>query len=1149
MQDFVHLHLHSEYSLLDGACRISQIPKMAKKMGHTAVAITDHGVLYGAVEFFHACEEEGIHPVIGCEVYVAPRSRTLKEGKADASGYHLVLLVENETGYRNLIDMVSRSFTEGFYSRPRIDWDLLQEHSEGLIALSACLAGKVPQLILAGRYEEARAEAVKMASLFGKDRYYLEIQDHGLPDEKVVVRALRNLSAETGIPLVATNDVHYLRQEDAYAQAVLMCIQTNQVITDGRPIGFETDNFYYRSTEEMEELFADVPQAISNTAVIARRCTFSFTFGQFHLPVYRTENGAPLKVELRRLAEEGLQHRRETGRLSPTLAPQAYTERLEYELSVIDRMGFNGYFLIVRDFVHYAKTHDIPVGPGRGSGAGSLVAYCVEITDVDPLRYDLLFERFLNPDRISMPDFDIDFCYEKRDRVIEYVRRRYGEEHVAGIITFGTLAARAAVRDVGRALGVSYQEVDTVAKLIPSEHGVSLRAAMQQDALAELYKTDPAVKKLLDIASQLEGMPRHASTHAAGIVITEKPVSEHVPIAVSSGAAVTQYDMNTVAELGLVKFDFLGLRYLTILHDAQAGVREVVPDFDLSALPNDDSATYRMLSAGQTSGIFQLESAGIRQVLTRLRPERFEDIIAAIALYRPGPMDSIDTFIARKHGKEPVTYPHPALEKILSVTYGCMVYQEQVMQIFRELAGYSYAKADLVRRAMSKKKESVLKAERDNFIAGAEKRGVPVETAQSIFDDIESFAHYAFNKSHATAYAVLCYRSAYLKCHYPRQYMAALMTSVLTNTGKLASYISECSKYGIRVLPPDINESRMEFSVHGQNIRFGLLAIKNVGRQFLEGILTERQKGPFRSFEDFIARTSGIDRNRRQVEALIKCGVFDSFGIYRSRLMAAYEPLISDELSRTRGNIDGQMDIFSMSAGTQQKQQFAYPEIPEYPKNEMLNYEKEVAGMYFSGHLLDDYARNIAALDTVPISEILTDDENEEPRFPDKQKVTVAGLISSVTRKNTRSGDPMAFLTLEDRYSEMEVIVFPKAAVRYARYLKSGQAVAVSGEVSLREGEPAKLILSSLTPIQPDSAPQKNDSSCKLYLKVPSLDHPLTGQALTLLREHAGGVPVYFYAADTGRYSLAKGVGCTPGQKLLAQLRELLGENSIALKS
>ncbi|MBQ9736159.1 MAG: DNA polymerase III subunit alpha [Clostridia bacterium] len=1161
MGRFAHLHVHSEYSLLDGACRISDLPKAAKAAGHTALALTDHGVLYGAVRFYKACIKEGVKPIIGCEVYVARRTRHDKEGKRDSSGYHLVLLVKNEEGYRNLIHMVSLGFTEGFYSRPRIDMELLRAHSAGLIALSGCVAGEIPQRILDGDLVGAKETALLMQSIFEPDSFYLEIQDHGIEEEKTVRDAIRELSRETGIPMVATNDVHYISRADADMQAVLMCIQTGNVLSDGRPLGFERDEFYFKSTDQMERLFADYEGAVANTARIEQMCSFDFDFGHFKLPVFPLEGTTP-REELSRLAFEGYSRFLKEGKLDLSRhTKEMYLERMNYELSVIHEMGFDEYFLIVRDFVGYAKEHDIPVGPGRGSGAGSLVAYFVGITDVDSLKYDLLFERFLNPERISMPDFDIDFCYSRRDEVIEYVKRRYGEDHVAQIVTFGTLAARAAVRDVGRVLGMAYRDVDEIAKSIPHELGITIKQALENKDLRAKYEASDEVRRLLDISMAIEGMPRHASTHAAGVVITEHPVSHYVPLAVNGESIVTEYDMDAVSELGLVKFDFLGLRYLTILKDAETQIKETDPSFSLDAIPVDDAATYRMLADGDTAGVFQLESGGMRQMLMQLVPSSLEEITAAIALYRPGPMESIPTFIARKFGKEQVTYDLPQMKEILSVTYGCIVYQEQVMQIFRALAGYSLARADLVRRAMSKKKADVLEAERERFLSGAAENGIDRALAGKIFDEMASFANYAFNKSHATAYAITTYRTAYLKKHYPAAYFSALLTSVFGSPTKVAEYIVQAQKRGVRVLPPDVNESRVYFHVVGKDVRFGLLALKNVGVRFVEQLIEEReQKGRYRSFSDFLSRMADGELGKRQVEALIKSGAFDSFGVYRSQLLSVYEEEIDVLLGKRRSNLAGQLDMFSALGGDGGAGDCSYPDIPEFTTRELLLLEKESSGMYFSGHLLDDYSIDIASGKTDSLGDITADLEEgaENPRYREESRVCVCGMITAKTVKNTRSGAPMAFLTLEDRYAEIEVIVFPKQLSAYTDLLLTDTAVRLTGSLTVREDEGVKLILSSAellksnaqmrtSTAEPTEKKTAAASAC-LYLRVSALDSPVTKEALAILRFSKGDVPVLLYESTSGKKVSPKNVKIAPSDRLLGALRALLGEENVVFR-
>lgn len=1150
--DFVHLHLHSEYSLLDGACRIADIPKAVKAAGHTAVAITDHGNLYGAVAFFKACRAEGIKPIIGCEVYVAPRTRFDKEGKRDASGNHLILLCKNQTGYENLIYMVSKSFTEGFYQKPRIDLDLLRTHADGLIALSACLAGCIPRAIVSGDFAGARQDARTLADIFGAGNFYLELQNHGIPEQREVNAELIAMAKELSLPLAATNDVHYLRKLDAENQAVMMCIQTGRTLAEGKPVGFETEEFYYKSTSEMEKLFGDVPEALSNTVKIADACTFEFKFGNLYLPKIAASDGKTPFEQLRAHTFAGLDKKIEGGYIRlDTFTKEDYIARAEYELSVIESMGFTDYILIVRDYVTYAKTHGIAVGPGRGSGAGSLVNYLIGITDVDPLRFDLLFERFLNPERVSMPDIDVDFCYERRDEVLRYVSEHYGAEHVAQIVTFGTMAARAAIRDVGRVFGMSYAEVDRVANLVPRAPGVLLADAMKQKELKALYESDANVARLIDTARALEGMPRHASTHAAGVVITDKEVSSYVPLSVNGDTVVTQFDMDTVAELGLVKFDFLGLRYLTIIADAERMVRASVPDFDIKKIPYDDKKTYALISEGRTDGVFQLESKGMKQVLMRLCPDSIDDVIAAIALYRPGPMDSIPQYIERRHGRDKTVYKTPALEKILGKTYGCIVYQEQVMEIFREIAGYSLGKADIVRRAMSKKKASVMEAERQVFVRGAVERGMTEADATALFEDMASFASYAFNKSHAASYAVLCYETAYLKAHYMSEYMAALLTSVLGDFGKTAEYIGECTKAGIGVLPPDINESETAFSAKGGAIRFGLLALKGVGRLFVDQLIADRrQNGAFKSFEDFVTRMGGYDLNKRQVESLIKSGAFDSLGVYRSRLLASYEKIIENAQSKNRAEIDGQIDIFAMAdaAVAAAPVRFSYPDIPEFSLREKLLLEKECSGMYFSGHVLNEYGAHIASLSAARIADILAiADEDGEPLYRDKQSVTVAGIVTKKTVKTTKNGDSMAFVTVEDRTGEIEVVVFARQYLGSAGILVTEAPVVVRGTVSVRDEERPKILMNSCERLLTDTE-FAADKPKTLYLRVASTDTPAAVQALAELRRAPGDRPVVLYDLSQARYVRLADCKVYISDSLCGTLAALLGKDNVVVK-
>ncbi len=1227
-EDFVHLHLHSEYSLLDGAIQVTDIPRLAKEAGHCAAALTDHGNMFGAVAFYRACMAEGIKPIIGCEVYVAPRSRFIKTSDGSSSYHHLILLCENETGYKNLIAMVSLSYTEGFYSKPRVDLELLQKHHEGLICMSACLGGYIPQCIARGDYDEARAYAEKLNGIFGQDNFYLELQDHGIDMQKVVNRGLKQIAGETGIPLAATNDAHYPRRTDADTQAVLMCIQTNTTVADGRPLGFETDEFFYKSTEEMETLFGDTPEALTNTRKIADRCHFDFCFDQLFLPVYQTPDGSTAQTYLRKITEEGFLHRQANGNIvfSSEHSEEEYRARIAYELDTICSMGYAEYYLIVWDFISYAKSVGIPVGPGRGSGAGSLVAYLIGITDVDSIRFSLMFERFLNPERVSMPDFDIDFCDTRRGEVISYVKRRYGEDHVAQIITFGTLAARAAVRDVGRALGMSYAAVDTVAKSIPQELGMTLEKALSLPDLKELYDGDREVRTLLDTARALEGMPRHASTHAAGVVITDKPVSEYVPLAENSGMVVTQFDMDTVAALGLLKIDFLGLRYLTITEDAEKQIREHTPDFSIADVPFDDKETYEMIAAGKTDGVFQLESSGMRAMLVQLQPDNLEMIVAAISLYRPGPMDSIPKFIDHRQHPEKIVYTIPALREILDVTFGCIVYQEQVMQVCRTVAGYSYARADLVRRAMAKKKADVMEQERQIFIygsrhadgtvdvPGAVAQGIPAAEAEQLFDDMTSFAKYAFNKSHASAYAFIAYRTAYLKRHYPGEYFSALLTSVGGSMGKTAEYIAEAGRFHIPILAPDINESAKYFHVSVKDgktaIRYGLLAVKNVGVHFVEEILTERANRPFADFEDFVARMSVRECSKRQVEALIQCGAFDGLPQRRSQLYTCYEKIVDTYMDRARTTVTGQMDLFSAAeegetpAAQRALAGFGYPDIPEYTMKEKLMMEREATGQYFSGHLLDDYETHITRLRPAPINEILAafgadgggmDEDETMPAaqngsscgaYADKQVVTIAGTIARCAAKVTKKGDDMAFVTLEDRYAAIEVVIFPKVLETCSAYLLYDFAVFISGEISVREDETPKILARTVLPLKTNEQMAKDQAAKEtqqdtvlshisaetapppvrvrgkpisdtvippaprgLYLRVPETERSCIPFYLAdnLTEIFCGNVPVIFYSEKTKMYQ-KKSTGVMLTAYVLNEFETLLGRENVIIK-
>ena len=1157
MGDFVHLHLHTEYSLLDGATRISTIADKALSDGQKAVAITDHGVMYGAVEFYNSMKAKGIKPIIGCEVYVAPRGRFLKEGKVDNSGHHLILLCKNETGYKNLCYMVSESFINGFYSRPRIDMDLLREHHEGLVALSGCVGGYIPQLILAGTMSDAEKYALEMKELFGDD-FYLEVQNHGIDEERRVAYALKLISEKCGIPLVATNDVHYLEKSDADVQATLMCVQTNNVITEGRPFGFETDEFYFKTAEEMQTLFAAFPGAVENTVKIAEKCNFDFTFNELHLPDFEPEGGLTHKEKLRLDAYHGFVERAEKGRFDFTKhSKEAYMQRMEYELSVIDKMGFNAYFLIVSDFVAFAKNNDIPVGPGRGSGAGSLVAFCIGITDVDPMAFDLLFERFLNPERVSMPDFDIDFCYNRREEVIDYVKRKYGEDKVAQIVTFGTLAPRMAVRDVGRALGLPYGKVDAIAKMIPFD-AASIDEALNNKDLRKEYIEDNEVRNLIEVSRGVEGMPRHASTHAAGVVITKKPTWEYVPLSYSGTGVVTQFDMNTAASLGLVKFDFLGLRYITVIHDAEALIRKRIPDFDIARVPFDDKKTFKLLCDARSDGVFQLESGGMKAVLSRLAPTCFEDIIACIALFRPGPMDSIDKFIARKHGQEKTEYKIPELKEILDVTYGCIVYQEQVMQICRKLAGYSYARADIVRRAMSKKKTSAMQAERDAFLDGCVANGINRDDAADIFDEMVGFAKYAFNKSHATVYGVTSYRTAYLKAHYPAEYFAALLSSVLDNSKKLKEYIADAHKFGVKVLPPDINKSDIDFTVSDGNIRFGLLAIKNVGRVFANAVIRKRQNGDFTAFDKFVSAMADSDLNKRTLESLIKCGAFDSLGVTRSSLLNCYERIVDAELDNKHSNVAGQFDLFSVGFGDAEIEApaYEYPNIPEFSLRELLILEKESSGMYFSGHMADNYSRHIAGLKVDKISEIL-DDFSEEvvtnPKYKDKSPVKIAGIITAKKTKVTKNGSTMAYLTLEDRFAEMEIVVFAKQYTTFYSELYVDNAVCISGNIAAEEGEEPRLLLSGVEKLvsnasYDESKAEDPDKKQIVYIRVSNQKDERIPLIYRISALNRGDAQVVLFDDSTRKSLAMKNILVDPSDKVISKLRDIFGQNDVVLR-
>ncbi|MGM9655377.1 MAG: DNA polymerase III subunit alpha [Butyricicoccaceae bacterium] len=1081
MTPFVHLHLHTEYSLLDGACRLGPLMERVKELGQTAVAITDHGVMYGCVDFYKAAKKAGIKPIIGCELYVAPRTRFDKVYELDYEPWHLVLLCKNQEGYQNLIKLCSAGFTEGFYNKPRVDWDLLKEHAGGLVCLSACLAGEVQGLLMHGNYAGAKETALRYDALFGRGNYYLELQDHGIPEQKPVNSGLLQLHRETGIPLVATNDAHYLRREDHEMHDVLLCIQTGKTLEDANRMRFSGTEFYVKSGDEMAALFPEAPEAMENTVRIAEMCNFDFVFGKYHLPAFQLPEGeTDARAYMEKLCREGFERRYPD-------APQEYRDRLRYELDMIARMGFVEYFLIVADFVNYAKSQGIPVGPGRGSGAGSMAAYCMNITNVDPMRYSLFFERFINPERVSMPDFDIDFCPRRRQEVIDYVTRKYGEDHVAQIITFGTMAARAVVRDVGRVMDMPYAEVDMVAKAVPQELKMTLDKALQvSPELKRYYDDDPRIKNLLDMARKIEGMPRNCSTHAAGVIIAAAPVDEYVPLSRGDQGVVCQYVMTTLEELGLLKMDFLGLRNLTIIDDALKLLKSEGISVDWEHLDYNDQAVFDMLGRGQTSGVFQMESSGMTDVAVRLKPRSVEDITAIVALFRPGPMQYIDTYIKARHDPKSVHYAHPLLEKVLSVTYGCIVYQEQVMEIFRLLAGYSLGKADMVRRAMSKKKFDVLEAERQNFvhgnpaegICGCAANGVPEEVAQQVFDQMLDFANYAFNKAHAVCYAVLAYQTAWLKFHHPKEYMAALLTSVLGQNSKVAEYIDQAKELGVTVLPPDINESNADFTVAGDNIRFGLGSVKNVGVGLIEKLVEERRaNGPFRDFYDFCGRMSGYDLNKRVLENLIRCGAFDSLGAYRSQLLAVYESVLDSESSAQKRNLEGQIDLFAEFVQDSAPPAAGLPDIPEFSRKELLNMERETCGLYLSGHPMEELKPLAAKVHAVPIGRLLQAvEEGSDELLRDGQYVTLAGVVMTMKVKLTKKQTQMAYVTLEDTTGSLELLVFEKALVAGGPFLQPDQAIIVHGRISAREDEDPKLMVDEVWALNESYAEQYNES-------------------------------------------------------------------------
>lgn len=1169
MQRFVHLHVHTEYSLLDGANRIKDLIKRTKELGMDSIAITDHGVMYGVVDFYKEAVNNGIKPIIGCEIYTTAGSRFDKKDGRDSDPGHMVLLAKNNVGYKNLMKIVSIGFTEGFYYKPRVDMEVLEKYSEGLIALSACLSGDIPKAILNNNYKKAEELALKLNSIFGQDNFYLELQMNGIEEQNIVNQQLIKLSRETGIPLIATNDAHYLRREDARAHEILLCIQTGKSINDEDRMMFSSDDFYIKSPEEMEELFKNIPEAISNTVSVAQRCNVELEFNKLHLPQFSVPEGREPYEYLRSLCYQGFERR-----YPEEERDEDKKNRLEYELSIIKQMGYVDYFLIVGDFIRYAKENGIMVGPGRGSAAGSLVAYCLEITNIDPIKYSLLFERFLNPERISMPDIDIDFCFERRQEVIDYVVEKYGKDRVAQIITFGTMAARAVIRDVGRALDMPYGDVDVIAKMIPFQPGMSIDKALELNPeLKQQYEEDEKVRELINTARLLEGMPRHASTHAAGVIISKDPLTEYVPLQKSEGSVTTQFTMGLLEELGLLKMDFLGLRTLTVIRDAVNLIKKNHGrEIGINELKMDDPKVFKLIGEGKTSGVFQLESAGMTQFMKELQPSSFEDIIAGISLYRPGPMDQIPRYIKYKRNPELIKYDHPLLEGILNVTYGCMVYQEQVMQVVRELAGYSMGRADLVRRAMAKKKISVMEQERKNFIhgiddeegniivMGAVRNGVDEETANKIFDEMMDFASYAFNKSHAAAYAVVAYQTAWLKCYYPVEFMAALLNSFLGNSDKISQYIHECRNLGIEVLPPDINESDVKFTVVNGKIRFGMAAIKNVGENAVKSIILERNsRGSYKGLRDFLERVDGKDVNKRCVESLIKSGAFDSMGIFRSKLIAVYEKMMDGISQIRKKNMEGQLSLFDLPSDRNSEKEQAkdrlldddsdiYPDIKEYPNKVILSMEKEMLGLYISGHPLREFEKEIAQRVNIFSSDLNTGQEeveegignNEQKDLYDGMIVTVGGIITSKKTKTTKNNNLMAFLTLEDLYGTMEIIVFPTVLEKYSKLVEIENIVLIKGRISIKEEEQPKIICEEVSPL-------KKTVLRKLYLRVnDDVNNELMESAFCILKFFGGNTPVCLYDEQQNKVKvLEREYWVSLNDIVLDELKSVLGDENV----
>ena len=1129
---FVHLHLHTQYSLLDGACRIDELMDTVKELGMNSVAITDHGVMYGVVDFYKAAVKRGIKPIIGCEVYVAPRTCFDKVREFDSEYYHLVLLCKNNKGYENLCKLLSFANIEGFYYKPRVDRELLERYSEGLIALSGCLQGEIPQLLVDGRYKTAKEVAVYYKSVFGEENYYIELQNHGISDQIRILPLLAKLADECGIKTVATNDTHYVKKTDFEMQKYLLLIGTNKTVNDNDTLEFETNEFYLKNEDEMYHAFQSYPEAVKNTQTIADMCNVEIEFGVTKLPRFDVPNNQDHKDYFKSACYNGLKRIFKNG-----VIPEKYVERLDYEIDTISQMGYVDYYLIVSDFISYAKKNGIPVGPGRGSGAASLAAYCMGITGIDPIKYNLIFERFLNPERVTMPDFDIDFCYVRRQEVIDYVINKYGKDHVAQIVTFGTLAAKQAVRDVARAMAIPYSVADSVAKLIPFSHNLSLQDAINStDELRSLYESDSNIKRLLDMAMRIEGMPRHASTHAAGVVITDKPVYCYVPLIVNDDAVVTQFTMTELEEIGLLKMDFLGLRNLTVINDCE---KLIGNGFSISKIPTDDKQVFKMLSKGLSEGVFQLESAGMKRVMTELKPSSIEDLTALISLYRPGPMQSIPKYISNRHNIDKITYPTPLLKPILDVTYGCMVYQEQVMQVFRSLAGYSLGRADIVRHAMAKKKHSVLEKERTTFIEGCAKNGIASDVAESLFNEISAFSSYAFNKAHATAYAFIAYQTAYLKCHYPTEYMASLLTSVLNNTSKLQEYIEELPKMDIRILPVHINSSMVNFSAEGNNIRFGLLAVKNMGFNLVNNIVKERENnGRFLGLYDFCKRMYSRDLNRRAVESLIKCGAIDGLGANRCQMLDELDNIMQNVAYSAMSTVSGQLDFFSTN-NVADEYRFAAKE--EFSEDLLLKMEKEALGMYISGHPLDKYKAVTEKINCTKLSDIISEEKSTD--FEGKT-VTVIGQIGSIKRKMTKNNDEMAFVSLESEFCSLEMLVFPKLFKMNSRLLLPMKVVIATVRVSLNDNKPPSLICEKLY----DADTYEVTDDANLYLKLQRNDSNLINKIKVILNNYKGECNVFAYFADSGKVFRLNGISCNISDSLISELKNLIGKDNVKIK-